>query len=134
MTLALPTVVLLVLYALAVHRVTRLLTRDKLPLIGVPRELFVTRWGTYETDDHKPEITDARRIGISGKPTNLLMSSLAYLWECDWCMSVWVAAGLGYLTYRWTEVMSWVLLAAAASTVAGLLAKYEKVLDKRGDG
>lgn len=124
-------VTLSVLLVLGTHRATRLITRDKLPLIGVPRELFICRWGTYETDEGKPEVTQARRVSLTGRPTNLLMSSLAYLWECDWCMSIWVGSGLTYLTWRWPETLLWVLLALSASTLTGLLAKAESALDKR---
>ena len=47
---SLPILVLLALVVLATPRATRLVTRDKLPLIGVPRDAFVDRWGTYEDD------------------------------------------------------------------------------------
>lgn len=130
--LSLPMLVILsVLLLTGTHRATRLLTRDKIPLIGVPRELFTCRWETYETDDGRPETTSARRVSVNGKNTNLLMSSLAYLWGCDWCMSIWVGAGLSYLTWRWAEVMLWVLLALTASTFTGMLVKLEVLLDKK---
>lgn len=109
------------LVALATHRVTRFVTRDKFPLYCVLRDKFVTRWGVYA--DAEP---DQRNVSISGYDTNLVMRSLAYAWECDWCTSIWVGAGLTYLTWRWHETMLWVLLALAASSVTGLIASLEK--------
>ena len=100
------------------------MTRDKLPIIGVPREAFVKRWGVYED-------ADDRRVSMNEKQTNIVMSSLAYLWECDWCASIWIGAGLGYLTWSWPETMLWVLLALAASGVTGVIANLETLLDKK---
>jgi len=105
---------------LATHRVTRFITRDKFPLYCVVRDRFVERWGIYV--DAKPE---ERKISISGHDTNLFMRSLAYAWECDWCTSIWVGAGLTYLTWRWHETMLWVLAALVASSVTGLIAQRE---------
>lgn len=121
MTVSLPLLALLVpLIALATHRGTHFVTRDKLPLICIPREMFVQRWGTFVDN-----VGDQRKISINGKKTNMFMSSLAYAWECDWCTSVWVGGGLTYLTYRWTDVMVWVLTALVASSVTGLIASRE---------
>lgn len=55
------------------------------------------------------------------------MRSLAYLWECDWCASVYVGAGVAVGTYYWGTEMWWQLglLGAAASTVTGLIAQRE---------
>lgn len=114
-----------VLVALATHRVTRLITRDAIPLIAVPREVFVQRWGSYA--DAFPE---DRNTSIGGKRTNFLMRSIAYLWECDWCASVWVSAGITYCAWRWTMLGDehWfvsVLVGLTASTVTGLIASKE---------
>lgn len=112
--------VTVLLVFLATHRITRFITRDKFPLMCVPRDAFVERWGVY-VDAPKEE----RKVSINGRDTNLFMRSLAYVWECDWCTSVWVGAGLTYLTWLWHETMLWVLLAAAASSVTGLIASRE---------
>lgn len=109
------------LLVLATHRGTRFVTRDKFPMWGELRERFVERWGIY-VDTPK----DERKVSISGHDTNLIMRSLAYAWECDWCTSIWVGGGLTYLTWRWHEVMLWVLLALTASSVTGLIASVEK--------
>lgn len=112
-----------VLIFLATYRGTRLVTRDKLPLIDLPREAFVQRWGVY---------TDAgdKTRSISGKPTNLFMRSLAYLWECDWCMSMWVAGAVVYAATWTVETPYPWLLWASASAMTGLLTTLEMRLDK----
>jgi hypothetical protein len=128
MTLTLPWFALLIpLLLVGVHRATRIVTRDKIPLIAVPRENFVNRWGTYEDepDDTAAQRAEKRRTSIGGQHTNRFMASIAYLWECDWCASIWIGSGLTYATWRWPETMVWILLALTASTVTGLLAKVE---------
>jgi hypothetical protein len=122
----LPAILWIILLAIGTHRATRLITRDKLPVIGIPREAFVLRWGVYED-----AVGDERKISIGKKQTNVAMASLAYLWECDWCASMWTAGLLTYLTYRWPETMLWVLLLLTASTVTGLLAQAEAIIDKK---
>jgi len=114
-------ILITVFYFGAVHRVTRLWTRDGLPLIKVPREAFIQRWGVYDDDEDKS-------TSINGKNTNIVMSSLAYLWECDWCSSVWVAAGLGWLTWTWPHVMFWLLAGLFASSLTGTWAIAEKLI------
>lgn len=114
---------LVVLVCLATYRGTRLVTRDKLPLIDLPREAFVQRWGVYVDAEDKT-------IAIGGKRTNLLMRSLAYLWECDWCMSMWVGGAVVYAcTWITPTPYPW-LLWAAASAMTGLLTTVEMRLDK----
>lgn len=116
---------IVVVLIMATHRVTRLITRDALPIIAIPREAFAQRWATFAdaTPDRKWE-------SPSGKQSNLFMSSVAYLWECDWCTSMWVAAGLTTATYYLTPLgdQPWffaVLVGLAASTGTGLIAQRE---------
>ena len=121
-----PLWLLALLLVLATHRVTRIVTRDGIPLMATPREAFVRRWGR-PADATTPE---QRRTSFGGRPTNGFMSSLAYLWECDWCASVWVAAALTYLAWLWTPLgdQHWyvaVLLGLTASGVTGLVAQRE---------
>lgn len=116
----LPTWLVVVLAILATHRVTRLITRDALPVIAVPRDAFAQRWAVFEDAPDK-------HTSLSGRRTNIVMRSLAYLWECDWCASVWVGAGVAAATYHWHNAWWFqvVLLGAAASTVTGLIAQRE---------
>lgn len=110
---------LTVLYFGAVHRSTRFVTRDALAVIAWPREAFVQRWGVYDDAEDRKE-------SINGKKTNIVMASLAYLWECDWCASIWLAGFLGWLTWSWPEPMFWVLAGFTASSVTGTWAIVEK--------
>ena len=121
-----PLWLLVLLIVLATHRVTRLITRDAFPLVATPRAAFTRRWARFA--DAKTR--DEKRMTESGKKTNGFMASLAYLWECDWCASVYVAAVLTYLTWRWTALgdQHWiiaVLLWLAASSLTGLIAQRE---------
>lgn len=114
-------ILLTVLYFGGVHRGTRLITRDALAVFKVPRNAFVERWGVYDdATDHKTSINE--------KKTNIVMASLAYLWECDWCASIWVAGLLGWLTWSWPVVMFWVLAGLVASSVTGTWAQLEKLV------
>lgn len=100
--------VTLILVALATHRVTRLITRDVFPPIRAVREWIERRLGSEHW--------------------------LAYLTQCDWCASVYVAAGLTsglavlvarVLHTSWFPWPLWILVGAAASTVTGLIAQRE---------
>lgn len=140
-------ILLVVLLALAAHRITRVITRDKLPLIDIPREAFVKRWGVYDGMERvKDDVTRNALVrswrwfwaaefpAIDGAHrTNLVMKSLAYLWECDWCMGMWVSAGLVYVANLYVSVPYPFLTALVASGVTGLLASYEGVLDKKAE-
>jgi hypothetical protein len=119
------TILFVLLFALAVHRVTHFITRDKLELVAVPRERFVQRWGVYS------DATD-KTVSISGRKTNAFMRSLAYLCECDWCASIWVgtvgAVVLGL--FFPLPLLCWLLSVLAASSVTALLADVEDRLNR----
>jgi hypothetical protein len=102
---------LLVLYALTVHRVSRLLVADTLPIIDRPREWVKHHFGRF---DSQGDLIGARRWGVVGW-------SIAYLLGCSWCMSVYVGASLIFGPLGDVSIpLPW-LWVAAASTVAGLL-------------
>ena len=119
------------LLILATHRVTRIITRDALPIIAIPREAFAQRWASFADARTKEE--KSRSVGWDtngNKKTNIFMSSVAYLWECDWCTSIWVATALTTTTYVLTPLgdQPWwiaVLLGLAASSGTGLIAQHE---------
>lgn len=121
---------LTMLIMLATYRVTRLITRDKLPLIALPRDKFVERWGVYEDEPDKTIPIGVRDRIQDGRRTNLFMRSLAYLWECDWCMSIWVGALVVYAVNYYVDVSLPVLQWLAASAVTGILAQQETVRDR----
>lgn len=89
---------IIALTILAVARVTRLITEDK--ITERPREA-VARW--LITRDH---------------------TQLAYLVFCSWCVSIYVgAAGAGaYWAWHGTMPYTVIVLALAASHVTGILA------------
>jgi|SRR5688572_3064774 len=119
-------ILLIVLICIATFRGTRLVTRDKFPFIAIPRDAFVERWGVYEAQVDKT-------VSINGKKTNLLMRSLAYLWECDWCSGMWVGGAVVYAATFYTAVPYPVLVWLTASAVTGLLAQTEAVLEKKAE-
>lgn len=100
---------------LATFRITRLVTTDAVPFEEA-REKFVHRWGTYD------DATD-KTVSISGKPTSWAMRKIAYLWECDWCASMWVAALVVIATMQVTSIPLPVLVALSASAFTGIAAK-----------
>lgn len=122
-----PLWLIIILIVLTTHRVTRIITRDSIPLIAIPRDLFVQRWGGYVDAKTKEE----RKLSLTdGKTTNIIMKSLAYLWECDWCTSVYVATGVTLLARTYTSLndQHWfisVLVALTASSITGLIAQRE---------
>jgi hypothetical protein len=84
--------------ALATYRLSRLLTRDSLPLVQAPRDAVLARWGH---------------------------SSWSELAVCPWCISVWLGAGV--VAARLLAPAAWtpVALVLAYSAVTGLLASHE---------
>jgi hypothetical protein len=102
---------LLVLYALTVHRVSRLLVADSLPVIARPRDAIQRYFGEY---DRQGNLIGGRQLGVVGW-------SIAYLLGCPWCMSVYVGTGLIFGPLGDVSIpLPW-LWVAASSTVAGLL-------------
>lgn len=117
---------LTVLLILATHRVTRLITRDSFPLIAGPREAFTRRWARFSDAETREE----KKLTQSGKKTNPFMASLAYLWECDWCASMYVGPTLTYIAWLWTPLgdQHWfvaVLIGFTTSSATGLIAQRE---------
>lgn len=117
---------IVILVITATHRATRLITRDSIPLIALPRDAFVQRWGGFSDAKTREE----RRLSLNGRRTNIVMKSLAYLWECDWCTSMWVSAALTFIAWWLTPLseLHWfvgVLTGLTASGVTGLIAQRE---------
>jgi len=99
---------ILVLLTFATHRVTRLVTRDYIPLVRLPREWIDRKLGSEHW--------------------------FAYLTQCDWCSGVWVSAALttGLALYTtnvmhqsWFPWTVWVLVGLSASSLTGLIANME---------
>jgi len=107
------------------HRVTRLLARDQLPLTAWPREHLVRYWFPAFAEEETRNRYRQRHDREATPHWGFLGHSLAYLVTCDWCVSMYVAAGLTYLTWRWTDVMFWILAGLTSSTVTGLVSQRE---------
>ena len=117
---------LVILTCLATHRATRLITRDHLPLIAIPRQRFIM-WADPPAEVQLPDGTTVPIEPRPRYPLGILGRSLAFLLECDWCMSVWVATVMVLMEWYLTNwpVPYPPLLVAAASTVTGLIAQRE---------
>lgn len=108
-----PSAIILTVYALAVARVTRLVTSDKITE-GIRYRFVASRL--------------RRKYGVS--PTAEQMGSppmLAYLIMCPWCISIWIGAALAPFVALWgTRPWLWApAFALAASYVSGFLAQRE---------
>lgn len=104
-----PAAIILLVYALAAARVTRLITSDKITegLRG-----HVIRWAD-------------RRAGVDPTEAFAPTPMLAYFVTCPWCVSIYVGAVAAPLAYWWGE-SPWLLvpvLALALSGFTGYLAK-----------
>lgn len=88
----------LLIDAVTVYRITRLITRDSLPLVARPRDAAQRRWGDR---------------------------ALGELVVCPWCVSVYLSAGVLalrlFLPLWWTPIS----IMLAGSAVAGLLSSWE---------
>jgi len=116
-------VLLVLVFIMGVYRGTRFVTRDEFPVFAIPRDLITSFLDP--TDAQRAEHSWAKaRGGWFGR-------SIAYLAECDWCVSVYIAGLFGYLTWHWQEIMGWVLLGLTASAVTGLISTAEAISDQR---
>lgn len=118
-----PAWLLMVLIFLATHRVSRLLTRDEIPLVKVPRDALITFF------DPTPQDVAAGRA--SSRKRSRAEMSIAYLLTCDWCMSTHVGGWIVLATALTIGLPAPLLVWAAASTVTGLIASWEGEHDLR---
>ena len=116
------TVVMLALLLLTIWRLTRLLVVDEFPPLRLLREWVIDTFGYV---DENGELTRGRRLGGLGW-------SIAYLWTCPWCMSIWLGAGLVFLTdWRWMHVPYPWLVVAVGSLASGWAHMLEAGFDQR---
>lgn len=110
------------LLVIAIWRATRLLVVDEWP---------PTRWLRDWICDHLADVDMSgklvRRRGVLGP----LGFTVAYLWTCQWCMSVWVGGGLVWAAVQWVSVPAPWLVVAAGSCLAGVMAMVEAEHDQR---
>jgi hypothetical protein len=117
-----PNAITICVFALAVARVTRFITSDKLS--EGPRAWLVDRaWRRW-----RPVVPLTERpYADEPKP--------AYLLTCAWCASIYVAAVAAPICWAWGDSPYALLpaLACAFSYAAGLFAQLSGVLEKIGE-
>jgi hypothetical protein len=111
----------------AIWRLTRLLIIDEFPPVKAIREWFVSTFGVG--DEH------GNLVGGIGPPwIRWLTYSLAYVWTCPWCMSVWAGGALVALADGWPARLDvpfpW-LIVAAGSLACGLGSQVESEHEQR---
>lgn len=102
--------------------ITRLLIKDEFPPVRIVRDWAIATFGVVGKDGAL--VGGRAGWGIVGW-------SIAYLWTCFWCMSVWVAGILVALalTVR-LDVMMIVYVIFVARGAAGLLGMIEARVDQ----
>ncbi len=97
-----------VIDALAIYRLTRLVTRDTI------------------TGELRETIENEIQTTVSSKLiTQKTGDKLVYLMGCDWCMSIWVATFAYTLKKHVPQVWDTLKYVLAASAVTGALASQE---------
>ncbi len=104
----------------AIWRVTRLLVVDEWPPTRALREWIVQAFADVAADG---KVVRGRWGGVG--------LAVAYLWTCQWCMSVWVGAWLVSLTTVYMSVPAPWLVVAAGSCVAGVMSWVEAEHEQR---
>ena len=118
--------------ALAVHRITRLISADTIPIIRKPREWLLRRWPSEDTVFMPSEVTVPEHdpAYVDGTTTVVFQDGdewfairphwLGDLVTCAWCVSMYVAPVVIAADYFW-DWWPWVAISLAYSTVTGLL-------------
>lgn len=120
--------IILLVYALAVARLTRMVTADK--LFEKPRRAVIVKawtrrhpWITEEPTEEKRRRNLAMAMDNHAKDPPML----AYLTVCPWCVSVWIGAVAAPVAWFW-GTRPWFAIPAVAlafSHVTGFLATRE---------
>lgn len=123
--------VILLVYALAVARVTRLINEDV--LLDGPRERIVAwiwarRYGGQLVSARAEDGSPLGQLPMwqAAKANGAVEPKLAYLVGCPWCASIYVGAVAAPLWF-WLGTSPWLLVPAAAlafSYVTGFLAQH----------
>ena len=125
-----PIAITLLVFALAVARVTRFITADR--LTEAPRHRLVLALWARAIDDevaakrfpnapnHRRRWIAEERLGANAEPP-----LLPYLITCPWCVSIYVAAPAALIWWAWGETPYAFIPALwlAFSQFTGLLAK-----------
>lgn len=105
-----PSAVMLALYVLAVSRTTTLVTHDE--ITRPVREHLIRRFDPYRR-------VHRLLVYLLGEPD-------ANATGCPWCVSIWIGSLTAPIIYLWgtTPIVSVIVLALAASQVAGMIYAY----------
>lgn len=119
----------LLVAALAVTRLTRLVTRDEFPPVQAARDWLLARWPAEDTAFASPQDARVPTVPVGDVWVPESPHWFGDLITCPWCAGFWIASlvtvGLwatGALVLAWPV---WLLLPWAFSQVAGLLASWE---------
>lgn len=125
------TLAALLVYALAVARVTRLINEDV--LLDGPRDRLVSwawarRYGGHLVNARAEDGSPLGQLPMwrAAQANGAVEPKLAYLITCPWCASIYVGAVAAPLWY-WLGSSPWLLVPAAAlafSYVTGYLAQH----------
>lgn len=113
--------------AFAAFFATKISTEGKLPLVAVPREWFVSRWGVYADEPDKTMPICAWNRPDDKRRTNLVMRSLAYLAECPWCSGFWWSLLIAALVPVGIPVL---LVTAGLAGAVGIFSEVTALVDK----
>ena len=114
-----PVWLIYLLIVLVTYRVTRLVIKDTFPPLGVPRDHLINWWDP----DDEWKIDRMSRGHDEPKPHwGAFGRSLRYLFQCPWCMSVWVGVGVVYVFTFYVSVplpyAIWIVATAANGLIA----------------
>lgn len=118
------------LWALAIiaiiARGTRLAVVDEFPPAAAVRHWFIRTFATVDRRSFKVQRDKARWGRLAG-----LAYSIAYVWTCPWCSSVWVGVLVWGVSVWWPWLIWPVAVVSAGSLVAGWDANLQGEHDKR---
>ncbi len=104
-------------------RATRLLVVDEWPPVAALRAWFVRTFATV--DRLGTVVRDRKRWGrLAG-----LGYSIAYVWTCPWCMSIWAGAAVWGVGVWWP----WIIWPSAVVALGSLLAGWDSNLQGEHD-
>lgn len=115
----------LVVYALAVARVTRLVTRDR--ITARPRSWLIERAWLADCSYCHAGTPQERRNNLRLHRSAADKPMMVDLITCPWCISIWLAIVAVPLVKFWgaSSWLFWPAVGLAFSYVTGLLAKLE---------
>lgn len=109
----------------AIATLTRLLVADSFPPVAKVREWFIK---TFAIIDEKGRIVGGKRWAVLG-------FSLAYVWTCRWCMSIYVGLVVWAIA-DWASPLSvpypWLIL-VGGRILAGWSGEAQAVVDRYAD-